>query len=388
MSNADPASLIDFVRSHQDDMVNDILTLVDAESYSYAKEELKETKQLLLDLCTERLGKPDSIEHFEQETYGDAVLLRYEGTGTSNVPTITFLGHYDTVWPIGTLSEWGERHSTDDNGKHTISGPGIFDMKTGLVQAIWITKLLRDEEQFPTIQLLFNGDEELGSPSSRPIIEDVAKGSDAVFVFESSAAGKIKTARKGIGLIKIEATGIESHAGLDPDNGASAIKALMQVGLQVSDLADRSKGTTINVGLISGGTGSNVIAGKAEATVDIRVEDPSEIDRLNAAFKEVHWDDDRVDVTITPNWNRPPMVFTEKSQELYAQLEAAAERLGETIDHAQVGGASDANFVSPLGIPVLCGVGANGSGAHARNEFIYPDDIPFYTALLLEALRN
>lgn len=387
MSTADSASLIDEVRTHQDEIEHDILTLVDSESYSYAKEELNRTKQLLLDLCTTRLGEPDSTEHFEQESYGDAVLLRYEGTG-NNTPTITFLGHYDTVWPIGILSEWGERYSTDDNGKRTISGPGIFDMKTGLVQAIWITKLLREEEQYPTIQFLFNGDEELGSPSSRPIIEDVAKGSDAVFVFESSANGKIKTARKGIGLIKIAATGVESHAGLDPDAGASAIKALMQVGLQVSDLADRSKGTTINVGLISGGTGSNVIAGKAEATVDIRVEDPSEIDRLNEAFKEVHWDDDRVDVTVTPNWNRPPMVFTEKSQELYAQLESAAKRLGKTIDQAQVGGASDANFVSPLGIPVLCGVGANGSGAHARHEFIYPDDIPFYIALLVEALRN
>lgn len=380
------SELLNQAEKNKDEILGDIDRLVRFETYSYDKEDLDGCAHMIMELLVERLGEADALKREVSDTYGDTLVATYEGSLAGN---ILLVGHYDTVWPKGTLEEWDSFESTSEDGRRKLSGPGIFDMKTGLVQAIWSLKLLKDTGQaHPTVTFLINGDEELGSPFSRPIIEEEARKANAVFVLEASADGKVKVARKGVGIVEVEATGLEAHAGLEPTKGASAITAIMEYCLQATKLADPTKETTLNVGLISGGSGSNVVAGKARATIDIRFWDPSEQDRLDAAFESLNWTDGRAKVTSNRDWNRPPMQFTEENRKLYEVVRHNASTIGREIDKIEVGGASDANFVSILGIPVICGMGAVGAGAHARYEFIYPDEIPFFTALLASSFEG
>ncbi|MFV8380643.1 M20 family metallopeptidase [Corynebacterium hindlerae] len=372
--------LLTGVEKHLDEIISDITCLVETETYSTDLKGLDDGADKIKKILTARLGANIKIETIPAEGFGDHLVVTVPGTSGKKA---LFVGHYDTVWPQGTLVQWQQREKTDATGRRQLSGPGIFDMKTGLVQAIWVTKVLQEWDlPRPTITLLINGDEEIGSPSSRALIEDHAKGSDMAFVFEASHEGKVKTSRKGVGLITVEAIGVESHAGLNPGDGASAITALMEWCLEAVKLANPVEGTTVNVGLISGGTGSNVVAGKATAKLDIRIRTFAEQERLDVALDQIEWTDDRVKINVTKGWNRPPMEFTPASQDLYRELETTALEMGKSLEHTAVGGASDANFIAPLGIPVICGIGADGAGAHARHEFIYPDSIPFFIALV------
>ncbi|MDK4247449.1 M20 family metallopeptidase [Corynebacterium accolens] len=361
-------------------IVADIQALVGLETYSYDKASLAEGLALLRSTVTERVGAPDFEESFDGGQYGDCLHLRFDGTSEQS---ILFVGHYDTVWPQGTLSKWEETAGTTEDGREFLSGPGIFDMKTGLVQAIWITKYLKESgSPFPTIHLFFNGDEELGSPFSRSYIEKVAQEVDAAFVFEASHQGLIKTQRKGVGLISLEAQGIESHAGLNPEDGASAITALMEYCLAAAQLARPEKGTTVNVGLFKGGSGSNVVAGEASAEIDIRISTQAELERLDKELDRISWADSKVTISVKKDWNRPPMEFTDANRSLYEKAQATAAEIGFELKSTSVGGASDANFISAIGVPVLCGIGAEGAGAHARYEYVIPQAIPKFIELI------
>ncbi len=361
-------------------IVSDIQALVGLETYSYDKASLAEGLALLRSTVTERVGTPDFEESFDGGQYGDCLHLRFDGTSEQS---ILFVGHYDTVWPQGTLAKWDKATGTTQDGREFLSGPGIFDMKTGLVQAIWITKYLKESGRpFPTIHLFFNGDEELGSPFSRPYIEKAAQEVDAAFVFEASHEGLIKTQRKGVGLISLEAEGIESHAGLNPEDGASAITALMEYCLAATQLARPEKGTTVNVGLFRGGSGSNVVAGKASAEIDIRISTQAELERLDNELDKISWSDSKVTVSVKKDWNRPPMEFTDANRSLYEKAQVTAKEIGFELKSTSVGGASDANFISALGVPVLCGIGAEGAGAHARYEYMIPQAIPKFIELI------
>ena len=378
-------NLFELARGAQQTIVNDICELVDVETHSYDLPALDRGLKKVRDQALRIIGEPSSSELYEFDDHGDTLVLTYPGNCESHV---LLIAHYDTVWPTGTLESWPERFSVLSDGTDIITGPGIFDMKTGLIQGLWATKFLRDQaEHIPSVTLLFNGDEELGSPQSRPVIEKYAQGKDAVFVLEPSSGGKVKTGRKGVAIVRVQATGIESHAGLDPYKGASAIKALMEWCLAATELADKDKGTTINIGLLSGGTGSNVIAGQASAAIDIRVSDPSEFNRLDSAFDKITWSDERVKIDTDRDWNRPPMVLQPGSEKLYGLLEQAASEFGHHLESVTVGGGSDANFVSALGVPVVCGAGAVGDGAHARNEYIVPSAIPLFTAMVARAMQ-
>ncbi|GAA1470867.1 M20 family metallopeptidase [Corynebacterium aurimucosum] len=361
-------------------IIDDIQGLVNLETYSYNKASLNDGLSHLSSIVNNRIGSPDYEEKFDGGQFGDCLHFRFDGTSEQS---ILFVGHYDTVWPDGTLADWESSKGITEDGREYLSGPGIFDMKTGLVQAIWIAKYLKESGQpFPTVHLLFNGDEELGSPFSRPHIERVAKEVDAAFVFEASHQGLIKTQRKGVGLISVEAQGVESHAGLNPEDGASAITALMEYCLAATQLASPEKGTTINVGLISGGSGSNVVAGKAKAEIDIRIKTQAELERLDKELDEISWSNHKVTVQVKKDWNRPPMEFTNANKSLFEKARTTAEKIGFKLQSTSVGGASDANFVSALGIPVLCGIGAEGAGAHARYEYMIPQAIPKFIELI------
>lgn len=369
-----------------DAIIADIVELVECESSSHDRKGLDECLALLTGIAAKRLGEAGETQRHKGGAFGDIVTLTYPGTGSGHV---TIIGHYDTVWQRGTLAAWGERSYTDENGRKRLSGPGIFDMKSGLMHGIWALKLARESgRKVPTVTFLLNGDEEIGSPASRPVIEEVAGASDATLVLEPSFDGAVKTERKGVGLFTVTITGVESHAGLNPAAGASAIHAMAEFITAIVKAADPATGTTINAGLIEGGTGTNVVAGKCTVQFDIRVKTAAEQDRIDAAFDAVTVSDERVKVEVDHHWNRPPMELTEASLPLLESAKTVAAELGFELRNVGVGGASDANFVAGLGRPVLCGLGAVGDGAHARNEFIYADMVGRQTALLSGLLQR
>ncbi|WP_342023943.1 M20 family metallopeptidase [Arthrobacter citreus] len=376
---------LDTARVRLPEIIGDIASLVETETYSRDRSGLDNGLECVRKLLTLRLGAPAEEQLEDDGVLGPTLKVTYPGSGPGRV---LILAHYDTVWPTGTLAGWPLTEGTDPSGRATLSGPGIFDMKTGLVQGIWALKLLTDAgNPRPTVTFLFNGDEEIGSIASRAAIEKAAQDADAVLVLEATAGGAVKTGRKGVGIFTVTATGVEAHAGLDPAAGASAIHALAEFVTAAVGVADLSRGTSINVGLIEGGSGSNVAAGHAKATIDIRVETAAEMERVDRELDAIRISDDRVSLQIEHFWNRPPMT-ADPGDPLLALVRGAALALGHELEDASVGGASDANFVAALGVPVLCGMGAVGSGAHARGEYIHPDAVPLYTALTADALSR
>jgi glutamate carboxypeptidase len=362
------------------EIVTDILTLVRHETSSHDLTALAAGLDLLRELAVHRLGRPDHEQRHPGGACGDTLTLTYAGTGPGHVALV---GHYDTVWPTGTLAGWEQPEASDD-GREKLSAPGIFDMKTGLAQGIWALRLAREcGGPVPTVTFLFNGDEEIGSLSSRPVIEEVARKADATLVLEPTAHGAVKTARKGSGIFRVTATGVEAHAGLAPQDGASAITALSEFVVAAAAVARPDRGTTINTGLIEGGSATNVVAGQASAGVDIRVSSEAEQARVDAELDAIEVSDPRVRIEIEHAWNRPPMTLNAASVPLLGLAREVARAQGrDDLPDASVGGASDANFISALGLPVLCGMGAIGDGAHARGEFIHPDTVPAQTALV------
>ncbi len=382
---AEVTSLLEGATAVSGQILDQIEELVGVETSSYDKPALDAGLDHVERLMHRHLGVADESRRHDGGERGDVLVATHRGTGPGHV---SLLGHYDTVWPTGTLAEWPIEVSTVD-GSERLTGPGVFDMKSGLVQGVWALRLLRDAGlPTPTVTFVLNGDEEIGSLASRPVIEAVAAETDATLVLEPTAAGAVKTGRKGIGIFRIEVTGVESHAGLDPTAGASAIHALARVIEQVVAIARSDVGTTVNVGLVEGGSGSNVVAGRARALVDVRVADATEQARVDADFDAITTGDPRVRLQVEHGWNRPPMTLTDASRPLLDVARSVAADLGEELRHATVGGASDANFVAALGKPVLCGLGAVGHGAHARGEWIRPDSVPHQTALVAGVLNR
>lgn len=380
------ATLADAAGAAASAIAEDVRHLVDIESGSYDLPGLREAADHLVDLLAARLDAPTPRVHPGGEQ-GDTLTVTIPGTGPGHVALV---GHYDTVWPRGTLADWDDRASEPGpDGRSRLSGPGVFDMKTGLVQGIWALRLLRESGlAVPAVTFCLNGDEEIGSLSSRPVIEQVGSDADATLVLEPSADGAVKTGRKGIGIFEVTCRGVESHAGLDPEAGASAVHALADVITRAVAAADPAAGTTVNAGLVHGGSGTNVVAGYARADFDIRVVTQAERERIDAAFDALAPDDDRVRIEVDHGWNRPPMVLTEASAPLLDTARSVAAELGQDLRDVSVGGASDANFVADLGRPVLCGLGAVGHGAHARGEFAYLDAIAPQTALVAGMLHR
>ncbi|MEV4116370.1 M20 family metallopeptidase [Nonomuraea sp. NPDC049695] len=368
--------ITDWTRQALPAMLDDLRAAVELETHSYDKAMLVKGLRAIRARAVEHLGTPDEEVLHDGGSHGDILELTYEGTAPG---TVLMLCHYDTVWPTGTLAEWPFALV---DGKAT--GPGVFDMKTGLVQAIWALRGLRELGlPHPSVRFLFNGDEEIGSPTSRPYIEAASEDALASLVFEASLDGALKTARKGVGLFNVNVTGVEAHAGLNPDAGASAIHALAEIVTTLARAGSREHGTTVNVGLITGGTGRNVAAGHASCGIDVRVTDPTEVGRIDDVFAALKVSDPRVSISATGDWNRPPMTPNAASRRLFKEAREVAAGFGWLLEEASVGGASDGNFVSALGRPVLDGMGAVGDGAHARHEHVLVEHIPERTALTM-----
>ncbi|GLY75767.1 M20 family metallopeptidase [Actinoallomurus iriomotensis] len=355
------SDLLEWMRAGVGEMLDDLGEYVRLETPSDDRDRLAAGREWVVSWLGRRLGAPASLRAYTGAPHGDTVVVDYPGSGSG---TVVILAHYDTVWPVGTLAELP--FSVDGD---VIRGPGVFDMKAGLVQAVWALRGLRTTGRSrPPVRLVLNGDEEIGSPSSRPVIEEACRDAAAVLVFEASADGAVKTARKGVGLFDVTLTGVEAHAGLDPTAGASAITALAEFVLAATALTDLAAGTTVNVGVAGGGTRRNVTAGSAHAGIDVRVADEAEARRVERALAEWRPADPRVGVRVDGGWNRPVMARTPAVADLYERARDLAKDLGLDLRETAVGGASDGNFAAALGVPVLDGFGAVGAGAHARTE--------------------
>lgn len=363
MTSVDVRRIHSWLADHTAEMVDDVCWLVDLETPSDDVPLLDAGLVRIESWVTDRLGLPKDRTVWASDDHGDVLMLDYPGTGTNR---LVALAHYDTVFDTGTVQARPARVDGD-----VVTGPGVFDMKGGLVQVVWALRALDVlGVPRPSLQLVLNGDEEIGSPFSRSILEELSRGADAALVLESSVEGAVKTARKGVGLFRVTATGIEAHAGLEPELGASAIDEIARVVVALHAGADLDRGTSINVGVVRGGSRPNVMAGSATADLDVRVSTAAEQARVDDLLASLRPRDGRVRLTLSGGWNRPVMMRTAGIARMYDLARAAAGQLQFDLQEASVGGASDGNFVAAMGIPVLDGLGAVGAGAHARHEWI------------------
>lgn len=306
-----------------------------------------------------------TVTRHERAEVGDVMEGRLGGTGG---PSTLLLTHYDTVWPLGTLEVMP---LSEANG--IIHGPGVLDMKGGIASAFTALGIARELNLPLTgdVTLLLTSDEETGSHHSRALIEELAESHDRVFVLEPARDdGALKVGRKGVGDFELHLSGRSAHAGNNPADGASALRELAHLLLYVEDLADEVAGTTVNVTMAKAGFAGNVIAEAADAYVDMRVLKQGEAERVIDAIRSYTPRDKRVTLTVSGGLNRPPLERTAANEALFDQALAVGAELGIELSGAVVGGGSDGNFTSALGVATLDGLGAVGSGPHARHEQI------------------
>lgn len=293
---------------------------------------------------------------------------------------VLLLGHHDTVWPLGTL----ETHPWSVEGG-IVRGPGCFDMKAGVVQIFHAIEGLRSRQDLDGVTVLITGDEEIGSPTSRALIEKEALGCAAVFVTEASAdGGALKTERKGGSIYELVVHGRAAHAGLDPHKGANAAVELAHQIVALTALGDPALGTTVTPTVLSGGTTTNTVPAEARVAVDVRVRSLAEQGRVDAAVRGLRSRIGGTSLDVLGRPNRPPLQES-ASAELFELAGRVAADLGiGPLKSAAVGGASDGNFTAGMGIPTLDGLGAVGGGAHADDEHVVAAELPARTALLAE----
>ena len=292
-------------------------------------------------------------------------------------PGTLLLGHHDTVWPVGTLAEIPFGIEND-----RITGPGCFDMKAGLAIAMATLEALARLEAPPPVTLFSAPDEEIGSNGSRARTVELAKRQKRVLVLEPSQDGAVKVARKGTGLFHLTFRGRAAHAGLAPQDGASALAELARAVPTLAALEDRERGTTVTPTLASAGTTTNVVPELATLSVDARAWDADESRRVESAIRTLRARDGRVTIQVEGGFDRLPLVPTPESEGIYAEAREIAKALGRELGSARVGGGSDGNLTAAAGVPTLDGLGPLGAGAHARDEHVVASDIPFRAALV------
>ncbi len=294
------------------------------------------------------------------------------------------LCHFDTVWPLGTLARMPFRI---ENGR--AHGPGAYDMKASLVLCEFAVRAVRALSLQPArpVVFLFTCDEEIGSPSSRTLIEDEARRSAYVLVMEPPLSdNRLKTARKGVGRFTLEITGRASHAGVEPDKGVSAVTELAHQILAINAMADPPRGTTLNVGVVQGGTTPNVVPAEASAQIDVRATSLDEAARVTAAMSALRPVLPGAALRVGGGFNRPPMERTPQVAALFERVRAIGKSVGLDLGEGSTGGGSDGNFTAALGRPTIDGLGTPGAGAHAEHEHVLIEALPVRAALLAALL--
>ncbi|MEX2534850.1 MAG: M20 family metallopeptidase [Trueperaceae bacterium] len=322
------------------------------------------------------------VSRHSRSAAGDILEARIAGGAG---PKTLLLTHYDTVWPVGTEQRMSWRR--DGN---LVYGPGTCDMKGGIAAAIHALKLLQQAGMGPAgdVTLLITSDEESGSHHSRELIESLARAHDRVLVLETSRDdGAIKIGRKGVGAYRVTFRGRSAHSGNNPEQGASALRELAHFLLFAEELANQEAQTTVNLTVASGGTVVNVIAEEAQARLDVRVLRAGEAERVDAAIRTYRPRDSRVQVNVEGGLNRPPLEPTAGNAQLWSEAQERLLELGLSLEGAIVGGGSDGNFTSAIGLPTLDGLGSSGAASHARNEHIRLQETLERVALLASLLN-
>ncbi|HME34568.1 MAG TPA: M20 family metallopeptidase [Candidatus Sulfotelmatobacter sp.] len=326
------------------------------------------------------------------EHFGDNLQIDFPGPDKRRDPAreklkpVLLLGHFDTVYPLGTLATM-PCHTAAGR----LHGPGVLDMKSGIALMLYAIEALQAwHSALPRpVTVFLVSDEEVGSHSSRPITEALAKDSAAVLVLEPAGPrGAVKTARKGVGEYTLTVTGVAAHAGLDPGKGHSAILELARQITAVSKLNDLPRGLSVNPGVIRGGTRTNVIAAEATVEIDVRIQQARQAAALDRKLRSFKPFDKHCKLTIEGGINRMPMERTAGVAALYKKAQAIAQQIDWKLEEAAVGGGSDGNFTAGLGIPTLDGMGAAGQGAHAIHEHILISELPRRALLLAGMIES
>jgi len=359
--------------------------LVERESPSGDLEGSREVVGLLADAARE-IGCVGEATRTECEGYGEHLRIEAFGDAGGGEPPTVIIGHTDTVHPRGSLAA---RPWREEAGR--VYGPGVFDMKANCALALEALRACHELSLRPRrpVVVLLTCDEEDGSRSGRALVEAEARRAAHVLVLEPSApGGRVKTARKGTGMFTLRAEGRAAHAGLDPERGASAVLEMARQIERMHSLSDPARGITVNVGVVTGGTRSNVVAAEANAEIDLRFETAEDAMRLEEALLHPRPFDERVRLTAGGGINRPPLERTAGVSRLYEQARAVASALGFELGEAKVGGASDGNFAAAVGAHVLDGLGIEGDGAHAADEHILRAGIARRGALIAGLLAT
>jgi glutamate carboxypeptidase len=322
------------------------------------------------------------VKRHKQREFGNILELHF-GPPRSKQKPVLLLGHLDTVWPNGTLKKMQWREA---DGRYW--GPGVLDMKAGVVMALAALSTLREMKLARPVTLLLNSDEEVGSPISRVITERLALESAAVFVLEPAQGLAYKTARKGVGNYHVEVTGVGAHSGVDFEKGHSAVLELARQVQTISGFTNLARKLTVNCGVIAGGTRSNVVPSEAWTEVDVRIAKASDAAYVEKLFRSLKVSDPQCKLTITGGINRPPMERKAGTIALFKKARSLAAELGFALEEAATGGGSDGNFTAALGVPTLDGMGAVGDGAHATHESVVIEHLVPRTALLAAMIAS
>jgi len=374
-------SILAHVRERQSELISFLKELVECESPTDDAAAVNR----FVDLFATRVSDIAHIKTFPGGRYGKHVLCEFQSQVKASASLLA-LGHSDTVWPLGALRQMPWRQE-----KGRLWGPGVLDMKSGLAFFVFAMRALRDLD-LPIrrkIALLIVSDEETGSHSSRALTEEQARNREAVFVLEPGTGleGKLKTSRKGVGVYTLTIQGKPSHAGVDFAAGASAIDELAQQIEKIRTFTNLKSGVTVNVGIVSGGTRTNVVAARAQAQIDYRVPRLRDYESLRGKFERLAVRDKRCRLELEGELNRPPMERTQGIVRLFRTAKKLATDLGVSLEESSTGGGSDGNFTAGLGIPTLDGLGGVGEGAHAIHESILVDRIADRTALLAKLVQ-
>lgn len=367
-----------YLQKNEQNILEDIEKFVKLESPTFDKVLADQCARYLRKLFRERLGL--EAETIPQQEVGDHLRFVY-GLGDKQ---LLLLGHYDTVWEAGRLS-----YRLEGNKAY---GPGIFDMKAGVIQALWALKACQELNIKLNKKVVFlcTSDEEISSPTSRQWIEKESLLSDAVLVMEpaTSSTGALKTARKGVGRFKVTIKGRSAHSGSHHEDGISAIEEMARQISYLHSLTNYDKGTTLNVGVAKGGTRANVVAEQAELHLDLRVVTTEEGEKMTQLIRNIKPYHPKIILQVEGGMTRPAMERTPVIEQLFKNAIVCGQELGLTLQEERAGGGSDANFSAALGIPTLDGLGPVGAGAHAEYEHILIDQIAERTALLSKLITK
>lgn len=388
-----PRQLLAAARQRESFMLRHIEELVSIESPSDDKAGVDRANRLVASWLESLGGK---VRWHKQKDYGDHLECRFPSSGARKSGSgkkdgqIFVLGHLDTVWSMGTLANMPFRIQST-RGRRKVLGPGIYDMKAAVVMTTHAIAMLREADALDhPVAILLTSDEEIGSPSSRAVIEKLARESSAVYVLEPAQgiAGAYKTARKGVGQYQVEVRGVAAHSGVDFEKGHSAIVEMARLIEKISRFTDLKIGLTVNPGRIHGGTRSNVIAAKAETEIDVRIARMKDAAKIERLFRSLRVTDRACKLTVSGGLNRPPMERSKGTVALFHQARKFAAEMGFTLEEASTGGGSDGNFTAALGVPTLDGMGTVGEGAHATHECIFLEHLAPRTALLAAMLAH